>query len=168
MALTLIRHTTPNVAKGTCYGRTDLGLADSFPEEAAKVLAGLPDIRHLVSSPLTRCHRLARHISSCVTHEVQISTHWIEMDFGSWEGVLWSAIPRHELDAWAADFHHFADHGGESVAMLEQRVRRGLEAVPDGAAVVTHAGCIKAACAIFGIEKGWETEVPFGGTITLP
>ena len=89
------------------------------------------------------------------------------MDFGSWEGIAWSDIPRHELDGWAEDFHHFAGHGGESVAMLETRVRLALDATPENALVVTHAGCIKAACAIFGVEKGWETDVPFGGMVTL-
>ncbi|MCK0150933.1 alpha-ribazole phosphatase family protein [Marivita sp. S6314] len=168
MAVTLIRHTTPDVTKGTCYGRTDLALADSFAEEAAQVLAGLPEARHVLTSPLTRCHRLAHHIAPHLMGEIQVANHWIEMDFGNWEGVPWSDIPRDQLDAWADDFHRFAGHGGESVAMLERRVRQGLDATPDGAIVVTHAGCIKAACAIFDLENGWDTEVPFGGMITLP
>ncbi|MFP7672749.1 alpha-ribazole phosphatase family protein [Marivita sp. S0852] len=167
MALTLVRHTTPQVAKGTCYGRTDLALADSFATEADTVLASLPDPGLLVSSPLTRCRTLAAHIADHLSHEIVVSEHWIEMDFGLWEGVPWAAIPRDQIDGWAEDFHHFDGHGGESVAMLERRVRAGLESLADNALVVTHAGCIKAACAIFGVNDGWDTDVPFGGMITL-
>ena len=48
------------------------------------------------------------------------------MDFGRWEGLPWSAVPRAELDAWAADLMHARPHGGESVAMLLARTRRAL------------------------------------------
>lgn len=168
MAVTLIRHTTPNVAKGTCYGRSDLGLAKSFGTEAALVLADIPGAEIVVSSPLTRCHQLAQRISAHVTGDLIISSNWIEMDFGSWEGIPWADVPRAGLDAWAADFMRYAGHGGESVADLETRVTQALAATPDNAIVVTHSGCIRTACAIYGIHDGWDTETPFGGKVTLP
>ena len=49
-----------------------------------------------------------------------------EFDFGTWEGVRWDAIPRAELDAWAADFFHARPHGGESVHMLRERVETAI------------------------------------------
>ncbi|MFP7571440.1 histidine phosphatase family protein [Marivita sp. S2033] len=167
MALTLVRHTTPAVAAGTCYGRTDLALADSFEDEADRVLQTLPSATVVLTSPLQRCTRLARRISDHAELELRPSSGWIEMDFGAWEGVPWADIPRDSLDAWAADFDHFNDHGGESVAMLERRVRAALTAAPPNAIVVTHAGCIKAACAIYGLHQGWNTETVFGGSVTL-
>ena len=42
MALILVRHTRPLVADGVCYGVTDLDLAPTFDDEAARVLAALP------------------------------------------------------------------------------------------------------------------------------
>jgi len=33
MEIYLIRHTTPDVAKGICYGQTDLDVANTFEEE---------------------------------------------------------------------------------------------------------------------------------------
>ena len=167
MAVTLVRHTTPDVAKGTCYGRTDLLLAPSFETEAAQVLDALPNATGVLSSPLTRCHQLARRIADHVKAELVLSEHWIEMDFGAWEGVPWADIERRDLDAWAAAFMEFNSHGGESVAMLETRVRAALDDTPDGSIVVTHSGCIRAACAIYGIREAWDTDTPFGGFVTL-
>ncbi len=167
MALTLVRHTTPEVAKGTCYGRTDLALAESFETEQKDVLRRLPEATRVVSSPLWRCRQLAARAAAHVSGELTILPHWIEMDFGMWERTPWADIPRDGLDAWAADFLHYDGHGGESVAMLEARIRRALEATPDTSIVVTHSGCIRAACAIHGVYDGWDTDIPFGGAITL-
>jgi alpha-ribazole phosphatase len=63
MALILLRHTTPRVSPGTCYGRTDLDVADSFEAEAETALAALPRFDRIISSPLVRCHKLAGFIS---------------------------------------------------------------------------------------------------------
>ena len=167
MALTLLRHTTPDVVKGTCYGRTDLALADSFETELEQVLAQVPHAQLVVTSPLGRCHRLAERLSRHLSVKLYPVRHWIEMDFGTWEGVPWSGVPRAGLDAWAADFKGYAGHGGESVAMLEARVRHALEVTPDHTIVVTHSGCIRAACAILGLHRGWDTDTPFGGVVRL-
>lgn len=167
MALTLLRHTTPDVDPGLCYGRTDLPLADSFGAEAAAVLEQLPVPACVISSPLSRCLHLARRIAAEASLELRVETSWIEMDFGRWEGVLWDVIPRAELDAWAADFMAYRGHGGESVADLAARVATGLGNAPEGALVVTHAGCIKAALAQTGAVDGWNARTPFGGLVAL-
>jgi alpha-ribazole phosphatase len=168
MALTLVRHTTPDVAKGTCYGRTDLALADSFEVELRDVRAAIPTAGGVVTSPLTRCHRLADRIATQAGVDVRPEQGWIEMDFGAWEGRAWSDIPRDDLDGWAADFMGYAGHGGESVAMLEERVRTALNATPPDCVIVTHSGCIRAVCAILNLHDGWDTETPFGGIVRLP
>lgn len=167
MALTLLRHTTPLVTPGTCYGATDLALAESFAQEAEAVLDRLPAASCVISSPLTRCRRLAEHVSAAEGLELRIAEPWKEMDFGAWEGQPWDAIPRAELDAWAADFLQFAGHGGESLAQLAARIETGLSAAPRDALVVTHMGCIKAALAARGRPDGWQATLPFGGMVTL-
>ena len=167
MAVTLLRHTTPDVEKGVCYGRTDLALASSFEAEFSALMEKLPRTSMILTSPLTRCRILAERIGQVRGQPVTIAPDWIEMDFGRWEGIAWSDIPRAELNAWAAAFHDFDGHGGESVAALEARVRAGLEAMKTGTLVVTHAGCIKAACAIRQTGDGWDTQTGFGQTVTL-
>ncbi len=146
---------------------TDLQLADSFEREAEAALDQLPEITAIYSSPLTRCRRLAEKAAARFGQQVLVSSHWREMDFGSWEGQSWDSIPRAALDAWAEDFHGYDGHGGESVSALAARIKLGLGGVPDGALVVTHAGCIKAAAALHGLADGWDTQVAFGKTLSL-
>ena len=38
--------------------------------------------------------------------QLTVDSRLAEMHFGQWEGVAWNDIPRHELDAWAANFAH--------------------------------------------------------------
>jgi alpha-ribazole phosphatase len=170
MALTLLRHTTPDVVPGTCYGRTDLDVADSFPEEAKAVLSKLPKVDRIVSSPLQRCRRLADYVGQSLGLSVEVEPRLTEMDFGSWEGTLWSDIPRDGLDAWAADFLHAKPHGGESVAELSERVRATLSDWFDPSQrtlLVVHSGVVKAALAEGGTSEDYNTTIDFGRTVDL-
>ncbi|MEM7729757.1 MAG: alpha-ribazole phosphatase family protein [Pseudomonadota bacterium] len=171
MSLIALRHTTPDVAPGTCYGRTDLSLADSFEAEFAALLPGLPDAARIVSSPLARCHILAGRIAERRAQQVEIDPRLIEMVFGAWEGLDWSDIPRAELDAWAADFLHARPHGGESVAQLRDRVGSILSDLrADGRThlLVTHSGVVKAALATGDRAEDYAASLGFGEWIHLP
>ncbi len=170
MPVIALRHSRPAVAEGICYGRTDLGLAADFEEAAAAILARLPAVAAVRTSPLARCRRLAEHIADARGLPLATDPRLVEMDFGSWENRAWAAIPRDELDAWAADFDHARPHGGESVAMLAGRVREALAAAEAGEPPVlwvTHSGVIRAACALLGRAPGWETRVDFGAWVDL-
>lgn len=170
MALILLRHTRPLGAEGLCYGRTDLPLDDSFDGESARLAKDLPEVARIVSSPLSRCHRLALAVGRARGLPVQVLPGLVEMDFGAWEGMRWDDVPRAELDAWSADFHHARPHGGESVAQLLARARAALDAALSGPApvlAVTHAGIIKAALAATNTGAGWKAEIPFGGWLRV-
>lgn len=66
------------------------------------------------------------------------------MDFGAWEGRPWEAIPRAEIDAWAADVAGYAPPGGESPRALQQRALEFVAGLAVAEAViVTHAGVIR-------------------------
>ena len=169
--LILVRHTRPLVSDDVCYGATDLDLAPTFEDEAARVIAALPPAERLVTSPLRRCRRLAERIGAARSLAPAVDERLREMDFGRWEGVPWHAIPRAELDAWTADFLHARPHGGESVHMLYERAR---SAIADyrrtglSHLVVTHAGVIKAVRAEDGHPDAWRSSVDFGGRVRLP
>ncbi|KCZ56633.1 alpha-ribazole phosphatase [Hyphomonas chukchiensis] len=170
MALTLLRHTTPAIASGVCYGMTDLDVADTFAAEARDVVAALPPPDRIATSPLKRCRLLAEHIGEAMNLPVTMDERLREMDFGAWEGLPWSDIPRAELDQWATDFLHARPHGGESVAMLTARVRAALaewQTSESHALIVTHAGVIKAALAKEATSQGYNTNIGFGHFITL-
>lgn len=166
MALVFLRHTTPEVAAGVCYGMTDLALCESFVQERRAVLKALPPITRIVSSPLSRCSRLAEFLGRELALPVTADTRLREMDFGAWEGQPWDEINRDELDRWAADFMHARPHGGESVAQLKTRVGEAISSyrsLPGDSLVVTHAGVIKAAFADADEERAFDGTVPFGG-----
>lgn len=167
MALTFLRHTTPDVVKGMCYGRTDLGLALTFEDEFARVLDGLPDFGAIVCSPLVRCRTLAERVGQAAKREVRVLQGLTEMDFGAWEMVPWSDIPREQLDVWAEDFMGARPHGGESVQMLQDRVGGTLDDLPEDTLVVTHSGVIRAAAAIHGHPDGWEIDITYGEWVQL-
>ena len=150
---------------------TDLDLAPTFDDEAARVVEALDTAERLVTSPLQRCRRLAERIGGAHSLVPIVDSRIREMDFGTWEGVPWGAIPRAEMDAWAADFLHARPHGGESVHMLYERARAAIadyRATGLSHVVVTHAGIIKAARAEDRYPNAWKSNVEFGGTVRLP
>jgi alpha-ribazole phosphatase len=169
VALTLVRHTRPLLA-GLCAGLSEVELAPSFAAEAAAVAGGIGSAARIVSSPLGRCRRLADDLGHRLGLPVALDDRWREMDFGSWEGRAWDALPRGELDAWAADLMHARPHGGESVAMLLERTRGAIEDWGGGEATlaVTHAGVIRAALFAAGDAAAWQREIPFGGIFRMP
>jgi len=171
MALLMLRHTRLDIDEGICYGHTDLDVAASFEQESDAVLAKLPTISFIVSSPLQRCRKLADKIAARHGHSVQIDPRFREMNFGRWEDVAWDRIPRAELDAWAADFYNARPHGGESVSHLKVRVDAAileLRREEGNGLVVTHGGVIRAACAAGTAPDQYQTEIEFGEMIHLP
>lgn len=169
MAIYLVRHTTPDVAEGTCYGNTDLEVADTFLSEAAKVDLNLPTVDSIVTSPLIRCKRLAAYLAEKRQLSVRIEPRLIEMDFGRWEGQLWDAIPREQLEQWSDDFMHARSHGGESVHMLQSRVRAAISELDfdSNVAVISHSGVIKVAFARGETAEHFKTDVSFGEVVEI-
>ncbi|PXW23595.1 histidine phosphatase family protein [Paraburkholderia caballeronis] len=179
MDLVLIRHPAVAVEAGVCYGRSDVPLAgdaDAGAVEIARRLAaigaaaaagdvspaGCGDIAQalttgdlasplrIVTSPLARCSSVAERLASMHGLAAQYDDRFAEIDFGAWELCAWEAIARGQVDAWAADFLHAREHGGESVVQFDARVQAGLDAwvgvpgAPSMTWIVTHAGVIRA------------------------
>lgn len=120
-AIYLIRHTTPAVDKGICYGQTDLDVTESFSEEAEMILRSLPaDIAAVYSSPLQRCTRLASHLFPNMP--LLLRPELMELHCGSWEMRGWDSLPKDEIDPWMEDFVNVRVPGGESYIDLYDRV----------------------------------------------
>ncbi|MDE0679577.1 MAG: alpha-ribazole phosphatase family protein [Gammaproteobacteria bacterium] len=172
MGLILVRHTRLDVVPGLCYGQTDLDVADTFADEAAVVLSSLPEVRRVVSSPLRRCRALAQRIADSAGLPMDIDERFKEIDFGAWEGRPWAEVPKQEIDAWAEDFLYARPHGGESVAMLRNRVGAALadwSALNEPIVIVTHAGVIRAARnEDRDPPGGFGDPIAFGGIVALP
>ena len=143
----LIRHTTPAVSKGICYGQTDLDVTENFGEEAAAIRGHLPSgIRSVYSSPLQRCSRLARHLFP--DQAPTLLDQLMEVHCGEWEMRSWDELPKEEVDPWMADFVQVRIPGGESYLDLHQRVTQCWESIREtkgrgDAAIVAHGGVIR-------------------------
>jgi len=154
--LILIRHPRPAAADGLCYGSSDLAADSAALAQCAVAvrdrLGALPPVASTLwfSSPLLRCRQLADMLAPGFTQDARIA----EMDFGAWEGRPWTAIPRAEVDAWAADLLHYRPGGGESVAAVAQRVQSFLDSLRSAsgerAVIVCHAGTIRLVTALAG------------------
>jgi alpha-ribazole phosphatase len=147
----LIRHTTPAVAKGICYGQTDLAVTESFLEEAELIKQVLPHpIAQVYSSPLQRCSRLAEWLfpGGCLA----LMPELMELHCGSWEMQPWDDLPKDEIDPWMADFVNIRVPGGESYLDLHQRVSRCFTAIAAAEAegpkaIVAHGGVLRSVLA---------------------
>lgn len=94
----------------------------------------------------------------------------MEMNFGTWEGLPWDAIPRAHIDAWAQDLAAIAPGGGESLqqmlARVEQALRHTLSA-PEHITDriwITHAGVIR--CVQWLLKNG--QQLPTASQWQLP
>ncbi|WP_299778817.1 alpha-ribazole phosphatase [uncultured Formosa sp.] len=149
MEIYLIRHTTPEIEKGICYGDSDIPLKDSFALEAETVLSALPTyLEKVYSSPLQRCTQLAHVISEDITTDTRLK----ELYFGSWELKKWSDIPFDEIQPWYNDWVNTPTHNGESYQDLQHRATAFIEDLPQHyncIAIVTHSGVIRSLWAYF-------------------
>ena len=147
--LILLRHgqTTAN-AQSLLQGRIDLDLDVVGQQQATLcgqfVRQHFPHAR-IVSSPLVRAQQTALAISP----HVEIDERFIELDYGSWDGVAMSAIDPAQWAGWRSD-PHFRPPNGESLVELDERVRPALEELREEAmekhiVIVSHVSPIKSA-----------------------
>jgi alpha-ribazole phosphatase len=150
MQLLVCRHVRPVLpeatVEGLCYGSTDLAVDDAQARAQAALWQQGFAADAVYSSPLTRCVLSARAWASAVGKPCAIEARLTELDFGAWEGQRWDAIARTELDAWVADFAHYAPGSGESLAALFARVDgllaefQRVHGAGAKLALITHAG----------------------------
>ena len=177
MDVYLVRHTTPDVASGVCYGQADLGLAESFDAEWVTVIPKLQCLENPVvfSSPLQRCVKLAE---KAVDHfnfsSPLIDVRLLELDFGDWELKAWQDIPQGIVGEWTDEHVKQAPPNGESYQDLHQRAKGflvDLESNQNGkqALIFTHAGVIRALVADalnVPLREASRVEVNYG-SVTL-
>jgi alpha-ribazole phosphatase len=170
MEIYLIRHTTPAIAKGICYGQSDLAInTNTFEEELQEIKRKLPnDIELMYSSPLQRCTDLAKRLSS----NFQIDERVLELNFGNWEGQPWNTINTEELNPWMADFVHTRPPNGESYIELHKRTLDFIQSLlllpQQKIAVVGHAGTIRSIlCHVLGLslENSFRIQLHYGAVV---
>lgn len=173
----LVRHAQPLIAPGVCYGALDVSADAQATRQAAQELAlRLPPMAMVNASPLLRCQQLAQALLVLRPDlSFHTETRLAEMDFGSWEGQRWDALPLDALEAWTSDFWRYRVGGGECVADFMGRVAQvwdtAAQARRSGLAQVwlTHAGVIRAARLIASGQRDvhvavdWPAAAPVYG-----
>jgi alpha-ribazole phosphatase len=144
MEIYLIRHTTPDIQKGLCYGQSDLDVTGSFWEEADAIQKALPPyIQSVYSSPLQRCSKLAQHLFP--QQAIRFDDRLKEINCGEWEMQLWDEIESDILQQWMNDFVNVCIPGGESYVDVHKRVVSFFDELPKESptAIVAHGGVLR-------------------------
>jgi broad specificity phosphatase PhoE len=156
--LIFVRHgETAYNAENRLQGQRDTPLNARGREQARAVgatlrnllgaeLDRLDEAGAFVASPLERTRdtmEIAREAMGLAPKHYRLDPLLKELSFGAWEGLTWSEIEvkdpkglraRHE-DRWA-----FAPSGGESYAMLANRLRPWLDGLSEHTFVISHGG----------------------------
>ncbi len=169
MRLILVRHPKPDCKEGLCYGRLDLSCDAGTLETAVHKLGPIALGHRIVSSPARRAKDLALRLGE----EVAIEPRLQELDFGAWEGCLWSDLGRDAVEAWQRGLPSSAPPGGETLAAMGARCGEWLASLePDGPPVlaVAHAGPIRVIRALIEgapLLRYFKTGIPFAEPLAL-
>ena len=170
MEIVLVRHTSVAVPRGTCYGQTDVPVADTFEQEAAATRQSLSPylpFDAVYSSPLTRARLLAAY---CGYRCPIVDDRLMEMNMGAWEMHRYDDIQDPNLQEWYDDYMHQPTPSGESFQMLYARVASFLDELRTQdykrVALFAHGGVLIAAglyAGLFDEKTAWDHLVPYGG-----
>lgn len=167
----LIRHTTPDVLPGTCYGISDPDVTDSFwaeSEEIIRLIEKIPE--KIYSSPLLRCSKLAVRLAGSST--IKYCDSLKEMNFGKWEMRNWNSISKNESSDFFDDFVNTSPPGGESFSQLNSRVTKfwadEIENSHQDSIIITHAGVLRSLLShLLGLalERSFSIQLDYSSTI---
>ncbi len=172
MEIIIVRHTTPNIEKGVCYGQADIDVTATFSEELQPILKELKsvDFDHIYASPLQRCKKLAEKISPNITFDNRLK----ELDFGDWELKKWDDIPAEEINPWMENFVEIPVTNGESYVDLNNRVVDFLQEIEklntQHIVIVTHAGVMRCIWACYNnipLDKTFELKLTYGQILKI-
>lgn len=174
MKVYLVRHTSVDVAPGTCYGQTDVPLRASFQEEAEACKKALQDMgmrfSRIYTSPLSRCTRLAAY---CGFPGAERDERLKEMNMGEWEMQRFEEITDPRNQEWYDDYLRVRTTGGESFMDVLARVSDffdHLDRTSGPVLVFAHGGVLVAAQVYAGkvkLEDAMKALPPYGGMVEI-
>lgn len=174
MKVYLVRHTSVDVAPGTCYGQTDVPLRASFQEEAEACKKALQDtgmrFSRIYTSPLSRCTHL---VAYCGFPEAERDERLKEMNMGEWEMQRFEEITDPRIQEWYDDYLRVRTTGGESFMDVLARVSDfldHLDRTSGPALVFAHGGVLVAAQVYAGkvkLEDAMKALPPYGGMVEI-
>ncbi len=172
MQVYLLRHTTPAIEKGICYGQLNIPVNKNlFAGELAAIQSKLDKpFEKVYTSPLIRCVQLAKNLTTTYIEDDDLK----ELNFGDWENKNWDAIPQEPLNEWMDDFVNIAPPGGESFKNLHERSirfsKKLLGTNIESAAIITHAGNIRSFISMaigLPLANAFRIEINYGAMVLL-
>lgn len=161
--LYLVRHgRTEANAGGRLQGRLDLPIDDVGRVQAAAITSVVMSVDRVISSPSLR----AQQTAAVFGLELELDERWLETDYGDFDGLPLSEVPRDQWQQWTSD-PDFRPPGGESLREMGKRVYEACDDLLEAArqhdiVVVSHATPIKAAMSwALGVDVGitWRIQI---------
>jgi broad specificity phosphatase PhoE len=167
---------------GRLQGQQDIGLnakgraqARATAGQVAGIVQARPDFP-CQASPLRRTMETMRIVRETLglapPQQFTTDARLMELTFGRWEGLTWRAV--RQQDPLAARQRHqdkwgFVPPGGESYAMLAERVAPWVRRLGGDTLVVAHGGVARVLLfLIAGVEPGTAAATPiFQGRVLL-
>lgn len=145
-----LRHPTPDIPQGVCYGRTDMDIADIGHQQIIKALSDTPTLTRIIASPALRCRKLAVQLATRGNLKLSFDERLWEMHMGDWEGMAWRDINRKDSELWLQDTHNNSTPNGECFREVQQRVSECIDAILEDqshdhrqTAIICHASPIR-------------------------
>ncbi len=163
MEVYVIRHTPVATGKDTCYGQTNVQLADTFLQDVEQFKNKLPNnFDAIFCSPLHRCKAL---VNALGFKNIYFANALMEMNFGKWENKKWNDINQNDLKNWMNDFVKVKTPNGENLIELYDRVKLFLDNLRQQpykkVLLITHAGVIRCIWA-------YLLEIPLQNIFKIP
>ncbi|KLK93178.1 phosphoglycerate mutase [Microvirga vignae] len=147
--------------EGRLQGQKDIPLNDLGRVQAEEAGRRLKDIAPhcedlaYVASPMRRTRETMEILRAAIglhPQSYRLDERLIELTFGSWEGMTWKEVRKaepqlaalRERDKW----NYVPPGGGESYAMLTDRIRPVLDYLTRDTVIVAHGGVARAFLAI--------------------
>lgn len=169
VTLYFVRHGETDWNRAQRYqGQQDIPLNETGRAQASRNGEALKEILKekageldYVASPLLRAREtmeIVRVTMGLAREAYRQDERLAEIRYGHWEGQLWSELPTTDPDGFMArqkNFWGWQPDGGESYAMLSDRIATWLEGVEQTAVVVAHGGVMRV---LRGLVEGFAPE----------
>ena len=154
----------PLNARGRDQARS---IGKALVAEAVAEISEMDAAGAFFASPLVRAREtmdIVRRAMGLESGRYKLDARLKELSFGAWEGMTWRDIEARDpqgVRARSRDKWSFAPPGGESYAMLAERVRPWLEGLSGDAFVVAHGGVARALMTLIaGVPRARAAEAP--------
>ena len=118
-------------------------------------MPGYEDL-HYVASPLARARDTMEGLRAALglpPTAYRLDDRFKELSFGSWEGLTWREIRARDANrarVRAGDKWNYVPPGGESYAMLTERVASAIADLTGDAVIVSHGGVARSLLHLLG------------------